>query len=135
MFVTEATLKKVLLEALTGTSGKAKAIKELTLEIEKLKKQIKELELTKKMEEREIKQLVKIKQEQQDIEYQKKEVQLKGDFAQKERDLMKTYHDKQVEQINIASKEMKEVYQEIMKRLPDITASLELTAGGKKKGK
>ena len=93
--------------------------------IERLSKEIKELELKKQMDEREIKQLVKIKLENSELEYQKKTIELQGDFNRKEMDLQSDYHNKQLKDLDIARKEMKEVYSAIMKRLPNV--NLEIT--------
>ena len=93
--------------------------------IEKLEKDIRELELKKQMDEREVKQLVKIKLENSELEYQKKTVELQGDFNKKEMGLQSDYHNKQLKDLNVARTEMKEVYSAIMKRLPNV--NLEIT--------
>ena len=126
MFVTKNGLKRLLNEVLYGSENTNETIT-------KLKEEIADLKLQKKMEEREIKQLVKMKEETNELEFQKKELKLKEEFAEKEQKLLKEYHEKNLKQIDKASKEMKEIYSGIMKRLPNIQASLDLAAQGNKK--
>jgi len=78
------------------------------------------------MEEREIKHLVKLKEEKLDIENQKKVLTLDKKYSDKTMELQKSYHEKQIKDIQEARKEMREVYEKIMERLPNITASLEI---------
>lgn len=122
--------KNAIEEAIFKLNDKVKSLKTLNEEIDKLKKDIKELELQKTMDEREVKQLVKIKQDNQEVEYKKKAIDLEKDYQKKEMDLQKDYHKKVMNQVDDARKEMKEVYNSIMERLPNLNASLELVAGG-----
>ena len=119
MFVTKTTLKKFLRDVVHGKEG-------VNDTIASLKEEIADLKLQKKMEEREIKQLVKMDEELKEVEFQKKELKLKEEFAQKEQNLLKDYHEKNLKQIEKASKQMQDVYNNIMKRLPNIQASIEL---------
>jgi hypothetical protein len=96
-------------------------------EIPKLKKELAELKLKKEMEERDIKHLVKLKEEKLDIEHKKKELDLKDKFKDKEMKLQTDYHDKVVGQIDSFRAEMKEVYTEIMKRLPNVNMEMEVS--------
>ena len=96
-------------------------------EMPKLKKELAELKLKKEMEERDIRHLVKLKEEKLEIEHKKKELELKDKFKDKEMSLQKDYHDKVVRQIDSFRAEMKEVYAEIMKRLPNVNMEMEVT--------
>ena len=97
-----------------------------TEQVPKLKAEIEELKLQKKMEEREIEHLVKLKEEKLDIEHQKKELTLKDEFKDKEMKLQTDYHDKTIKQLDDAKKDMGLMYKEIMKRLPNVSARLEV---------
>jgi len=128
MFTSQKKLETVLNRIIYGKGSTEQTVVNL-------KKEIAELKLTRTMEEREIKHLVKLKEEASDLEYQKKEVELKAQFADKEQVLLKEYHDKSMKQLETFRKEAKQTSEEILKRLPNISASLEIAAGGGSKKK
>ena len=101
-------------------------IKGLRTEKRKLFDELEELKVKKVMEEREIKHLVKLKEEKLEIDNQKKVLELDKQYSDKTMELQKSYHEKQIDDINQARKEMKEVYEKIMERLPNINAQLEI---------
>ena len=96
------------------------------VQILQLKKELEELKIQKTMEEREIKHLVKLKEEKLDVENQKKVLDLEKQYSDKLLELQKIYHEKQLADLDLARKEMKEVYTEIMKRLPNIQTRLNI---------
>lgn len=65
-----------------------------------------------------------LKEERLEIEAKKKELELKDEFKDKEMLLQKDYHDKVVNLIESFRVEMKEVYAEIIKRLPNVNMKL-----------
>ena len=117
MMVTRKNLKDVL----SGIFG----IKDIG-EIPQLKREIEELKLKKELELRDIEHLVKIKEEKLNIEHQKRTIEMEAEFQKKEIQLQTDYHDKVIKQIGETRTEMQSVYTEIMKRLPNITANLEV---------
>jgi len=150
MFVSEKTMQKMLANALgvstfpkldelveevkalvTAKNSPTKLKKEITslkeeiaaLRLQK-KKEIEELKLTRDIEERDIKHLIKIKEERLSLESKKTEVDLKDKFKDKEMLLQKEYFNKSITQLETARTEMKEVYTEIMKRLPNVTMDI-----------
>lgn len=124
MIFTKEGLKKALREVLyDGGKGRQK-IEELNQEVEVLKVTVKDLELKKRLEEEEIKHLVKMKEEKQLIELQKKEITLQQEFTKKEMELQTKYHDKVLTTIDESRKESKELYTEIMKRLPNVNVDI-----------
>ena len=150
MFVSEKTMHKMLAKALgvstfpkldelleevkalvTTRNSPVRLKKEITslkeeiavLKLEK-KKEIEELKLTRDIEERDIKHLIKIKEERLSLESKKTEVDLKDKFKDKEMSLQKEYFDKSITQLETARNEMKEVYTEIMKRLPNVNMNI-----------
>lgn len=114
--------KKKLEELLNGGESAV----QLKKKIRELKDEIESLKTTKKMEQREIEHLVKLKEAKLDIEHQKTELELKDKYKSMEMELQTKYHDLIVAKIEKAQQDMKDTYAEIMKRLPNITASLEV---------
>ena len=123
MWVNKGSLVKAISEAVYG---KDTTVKSLHKNIRDLKDELEELKTKKVMEEREIKHLVKLKEEKLDVENQKKVLELRQEYQDMASKLQKEYHDKQLVDLDLARKEMKEVYTKIMERLPNITAALEL---------
>ncbi len=108
------------------------SVLQLKTQIRKLKDEIESLKVTKKMEQREIEHLVKLKEEKLNIDFQKKELELKGQFQDKTLVMQTEYHNLTIKNLDVARDEMKEIYTQIMQRLPNITASLEVRKGSKK---
>jgi hypothetical protein len=124
MFITANGVKKAIKEVLyDGGKGREK-IEELNKEIDILKTNIKDLELKKRLEEEEIKHLVKMKEEKQAIEIQKKEIDLAKAFQQKEMELQSKYHDKIITTIEESRKESRDLYTAIMDRLPNVNVEM-----------
>ncbi len=98
----------------------------LKKQIRLLKDESEDLKTTKKMEQREIEHLVKLKEAKLDIEHQKTELKLKDSFKDKEMALQTDFFKKSTDQLETARKEMKDIHEKILERLPNITASLEV---------
>ncbi len=144
MFLTKKSVQSMLAEVLGKSPypeveelvkeikelvGPQDAIPKLKKEIAELKlkkhREIEELKLKRDIEERDIKHLVKIKEEKLNVEFDKKEVHLKGEFKDKELALQNDYFNKSMEQVEAARKEIKDVYSEIMKRLPNVNMDIQ----------
>lgn len=97
---------------------------QLKKQIRVLKDELESLKTTKKMEQREIEHLVKLKEEKLDIDHQKKNLELQGQFRQKEMEMQTTYHDKIMTQLEKAANEMKDVYTKIMERMPNVNMEI-----------
>ena len=123
---------EVVLREILGKPGEEvgtliREIKDLVgpkVEIPKLKKQIAELRVERECAERDIQHLVKLKLEKNEIELQKKELLMKHEFQDKELALQREYHDKVLTQLETARTEMKEVYRDIMARLPNVNMQM-----------
>ena len=111
---------------LEGLLSGGESVLQLKTKVRELKDEIESLKTTKKMEQREIEHLVKLKGEKLDIEHQKKELELKDQFKDMEMKLQTRYHDLIIGKIETAHESMKEIYSQIMTRLPNITAALEI---------
>jgi hypothetical protein len=101
-------------------------------DIEKVKRELANLKLDKVIEIRDIEHLVKCKAEKLELQYKKKEIDLKDLFKSKEMDLQKEYHEKTLDLLEKASAEQKLVHAEIMKRLPNVNMAVEVSNQKKK---
>jgi hypothetical protein len=116
--------KQEMRELLGIEEGKDSELGELRQRVLNLKAELEELRLKKKMEEIEIEHLVKLKEEKQGVEFQKKELGLEKQFQQKEMVLMKDFHNKTLELLEKKSIELGKIHEEILKRLPDINMTI-----------
>ena len=89
-----------------------------------LKRQIEELELKKRLEQLEIEHLVKMKEEKQLIATQKRENELVAKYQQKEIALQTEYHGKMLGTIEKAHQDIKEIYMQILARLPNVNVEM-----------
>jgi vacuolar-type H+-ATPase subunit I/STV1 len=122
--------------ALRGFKNEEEEVIKLTQLINGLKKQVRttkdeleEVKLTKKIESRDIEHLVKMKEEKQTIELQKKEIELQKQYNDKEMSLLKDHHAKTLNLIEQTKKEFQGLYQQIIDRLPNV--NLEIKKGSK----
>ncbi len=120
MILTENTLKKVLKRIMCDPDSNI-ALKKM---IEDKQKELKELELKRSLEEREIKHLVRMKEEKQEIEYNKREIELQKSFQELEMKLQTQYHDKVVKLIQTEHGKIQEIYGKIMERLPNVNMEI-----------
>ena len=104
--------------------------RELKREIEQLKKdkrglkeEVEDLKLKKKMESEDIKHMVKINSERKDIELEKEKVKLQSELADKIATVKDQYRDKTEKQLEKQLTNMKDMYGEILGRLPNYNVS------------
>lgn len=102
----------------------------LKIEIEVLKESLAELKLQKKIEEEDIKHLVKINEERQKLELERERMKLKNDKDGEVEEIRDKYRDKIEARLEVEVERTKEMYVEILQRLPNI--NVELTGGVKK---
>jgi len=105
----------------------------LETERSSLKREVEDLKSQKKIEEEKIKHLVKIKDEKREIEFQRKEMELEATKAKEIIDVKDKYQDKQLKMLDEAKKDMQKVHLEILARLPNIEAMIDIGNGKKKK--
>ena len=123
----EEILRGILSKEIEGQSSLVREIKDLVgpkVEIPKLKKQLAELKLERDIEERDIKHLVKMKEEKLAVEHQKSELTLKNEYKDKEMALQTEYHDKVLKQLEVGRADLKEVYANIMRCLPNVNMQM-----------
>ena len=123
----EEILRSILSKETEGQSSLVQEIKDLVgpkVEIPKLKKQLAELKLERDIEERDIRHLVKMKEEKLAVEHQKSELTLKNEYKDKEMALQTEYHDKVLKQLEVGRADLKEVYANIMRCLPNVNMQM-----------
>ena len=90
----------------------------------RLKQEVEDLRLKKKIEEEDIKHMVKMKMERLDLEHQKK-VQETERVKEKEiADVKDRYRDKMELQLSKETANIKEMYAQILERLPNVNLKL-----------
>ena len=94
------------------------------VELRKTKEELEDVKLKKKIEEEDIKHMVKIKLEQNEIEFQKKII-----TSDKEREaaihiVKQEYADKMQARLEKEVVSIKEMYREILQRIPDVNVRL-----------
>lgn len=96
-----------------------------TSELRKVKDELEDLKLKKKIEEEDIKHLTKIKLEQNEIEFTKKVMQVEKTKDSEVMTLKQEYADKLQVRLENEVKNIKEMYSEILKRIPDVNVRLQ----------
>ena len=97
---------------------------ELEDENAKLSRKLRETTHKKRLEEENIKHLVRIKQEKSEIEFLKKGAKLEADKATEIGKIKDNYRDKIEGALEKRSTELREMYSEILARLPDVNVML-----------
>ena len=107
--------------------GKAKLkaqIKTLRQERLSLKTQVEDLKLSKKITEEDIKHMVRIKEERLKLEFQKKEMNIRAETANEVAAAKSVYQDKLILNVEGQKDDIKEMYGQILERLPDINVKM-----------
>jgi len=147
MFISEKKLRKIVRDIFKSSVSEAETtlmdlvnITDLKKEIIGLKDDKADLVREKSQESQEIQHLVKIEREKNQMDVDKRQLELKGEFAQKELDmkddhktkemeLQKEYFDKHMALIKTNGDDTKKMYSEIMKRLPNVNMSIKQHTG------
>lgn len=125
MFLTKKGVKEAIREELADSEGASAKILKSEKEITRLTNEISELKFKKELEEKEIKHLVKMKEEKQTIETEKKHIELSKNFQQREMELQKEYFEKVMSNVKDGHKKMEEIYAKILERLPNVNMEIE----------
>ncbi len=96
----------------------------LTDERRNLKDEIEDLRLKKKTSEEDIKHMVKMREERLELKFEKMQVAQDKELQDKLHMVSNEYRDKTEKQLEKESKSMKEMYGQILERLPNVTARL-----------
>jgi len=91
-----------------------------------LKEEVEDLKLKKKMSEEDIKHMVKMKEEKLDIEHQKKMQALELEKYKAIAEVKDEYRDKIEVRLEKEGETIKDMYAQILERLPNISAKLKL---------
>jgi hypothetical protein len=95
----------------------------------KLKEELADLKLKKKMEEEDIKHMVKINNERKEIELEKEKVKLERKSAEEIAKVKDEYRDKTEQQLEKQLSNMKDMYGEILIRLPNYNVNHKISEG------
>ena len=99
-------------------------IDNFTVEKRKLKDELADLKKAKELEKTEIDHLVALKEERMTVQMEQKDVALEKKFQKKELELRQKAYEDMVGRIEKAGDDMKEIYKEIMARLPNINVKM-----------
>lgn len=91
--------------------------------------------LKKRVELEELQHHIKLERERTLLDVERKTLNAEKDFQQKEMKLQREYHDKAVNLIEKGNDQLKEMYGEIMKRLPNVSMRIEDNNFTEKTGK
>lgn len=103
----------------TDSDDLKKDIKRLETEKRELKEELADLKLKKKLENEDIKHMVKINNERKEIELEKEKVKLEREKASEIAAVKDGYRDKTEAQLEKQLTGMREMYAEILERLPN----------------
>lgn len=135
MFISQKKLETFLEESFKnalakGDNDKAKILN-LSDELTKLKEEksnikaeLAELKQQKELEKMKIEHLVKMREEKNAIELEKAKIQMQSEFQEKTMELQKENHQSAVSFFETGKKEMKELYEKIMDRLPNVNMAI-----------
>ena len=90
----------------------------------KLKDEVEDLKSKRKVEDEQLKHLLKIKEEKMDLEYQKKEAALESRKQDEIAKVKDQYRDKLETELRTRGTELKEMYGQILARLPDVSMAI-----------
>lgn len=99
-------------------------LNDLREEIVELKTEVKEKELEYKVAEEDIKHMVRMKEERQELELEKKKMELERAHQEAVAAVKDQYRNKLETQLKQETVNMKDMYSEILKRLPDVNVKL-----------
>ena len=89
-----------------------------------LKSELRDVKHKKKIEEEEIRHLVKIREEKLEIQHERRCVEVEGEKAKAIEAVKDTYRDKIEKGLEQRSKEIRNMYTEILERLPNVNVML-----------
>jgi membrane-associated HD superfamily phosphohydrolase len=102
----------------------SKDVATLKKEKQDLTEQVEKLKLDAKIADEDIKHMVKMKEERLELDHQKKIAAVEKEKADAIADVKDKFRDKMEEQLAKESANIKEMYGEILKRLPDVNVAL-----------
>lgn len=102
----------------------------LETEVKELTEQVAELELKAKISEEDIKHMIKMREEKLELEAERKEITRESAKAVAIAAVKDEYRDKLEAMLNEQIKNIRGMYDEILKRLPDVNVALKGNIGG-----
>jgi len=131
----DKTIEKAVTAAIKANSEKAlktfqdlldkgRELESLQKEILRTRDELASVRQQKKLEQEEIEHQFKLKQEREKLSTERQRVTLEGEFQKKELKLQTEYFAKLEGKIDKYSKDIKEVYSMISKKLPDVNVKM-----------
>jgi hypothetical protein len=99
-------------------------VKQLKSERRRLKDELADIKAKHRIEEAQTKHLVKMREEQLNLELQKKVIEAESEKEQRIAAVKDEYRDKMEKQLSKEAQNIKEMYNQILERLPNINAKL-----------
>ena len=99
-------------------------IKSLKRDRTRLKEEVEDLKLEKKISDEDIKHMVKMKEEKLSLDFKKKEMDIEQEKQVAIAEVKDQYRDKVEKTLETQKNDIKEMYQQILGRLPDINVKL-----------
>lgn len=99
-------------------------IKELREQKRKLEEEVENLKLKKKIEEEDIRHMVRLKEEKLEIDHQKKAMELERKHQDNLHGVQNAYRDKMERHLERQVADIKEMYAQILERLPNVNLRL-----------
>lgn len=93
--------------------------------IEKLKREAREAEHKRKLEDEETRHLIKLREEKLELDFDRKNMDREKEKADAISKIREEYRDKIEEGLELRSQELREMYTEILGRLPNVNVMLE----------
>ena len=99
-------------------------IEKLKTEKQKVTNELADLQLNKKHELRDIEHMVKLREEKQAIELERKTVALQKEFQEREMKLQTEGHSKIMAMLETGKKDLQDIYGKIIDRLPNVNVEM-----------
>jgi hypothetical protein len=124
---TEELYEKAVNESADKLEKLLRSTSELQTEKQRLTEEVERLKLDAKIKEEDIKHMVKMKGERQELEFKKRVMDVEKEKADAIARIKDENRDKMEERLIKEGDNIKEMYSEILKRLPDVNVSLRNT--------
>lgn len=121
---TKKLYRNAVEEAGKQVTDLSKSIADLKKEKSELAEKVEKLKLDAKIADEDIRHMVKMKEERLDLEHQKKIAIVEKEKADAIAKVKDEFRDKMEKQLEKESQNIKDMYSEILKRLPDVNVAL-----------
>ena len=116
--------QEALDSALAGVGDLEKRKEKLQDQLTELQHTVKRLKLDKKIEMEDVEHMMRIKDGKREVEYANKEAELRAELAKELQAEQNKYSTKVANMLEISRVEMKEMYSEVLDRLPKVDVNI-----------